>query len=339
MSTRSIPLQPVATLVSEEAGARSLPRRRLLRAAALGALAASAWPVLADDTKLLRVGFQKGGGLLGLLKAQGRLEKRFGPLGWTISWHEFPAGPQLLEALNAGSVDVGYTGAPPPIFAQAAEKDLVYIGAEPGGPSTESIVVLPASTLHGVAELKGKRVAVQKGSSSHYLLLAALRKAGLEFTEIQPVYLAPADARAAFESGRVDAWAIWDPYLAAVQATLRVRVLADYGQLLRPNAFYEASRRFVSQYPNETGLLLDELAALGAWATANPALVAEQLAPLVGLPVEVVLVWQQRSRYGVQPMDPATVATQQKVADLFFEHKLIPKKIDVAAAVWRWPKA
>lgn len=312
-------------------------RRSLLQ---LGAalLASAAWPALADEARTLRIGFQKGGGLLGVLKAQGKLEKALAAQGWTVTWHEFPAGPQLLEALNAGSVDFGYTGAPPPIFAQAAGKDIVYVGAEPSGTSTEAIVVKAESALTAVADLKGKRVAVQKGSSANFLLVAALRKADLAFSDIEPIYLPPADARAAFESGRIDAWTIWDPYLSAIQASLKVRVLADYTGLLHPNSFYESSRAFTQRAPRQLSLLLEELSRAGAWAVANPARVAEQLAPQLGLPKEVIETWQRRTSYGVQPIDANIVAMQQKVADTFFAEKLIPKPIKVADVVWRWER-
>lgn len=318
----------------------SSPRRRWLRAA--GALAATplvaAWPARADGPHTLRVGFQKGGGLLALLKAQGQLEKRLGAQGWDVTWHEFPAGPQLLEALNAGSVDFGYTGAPPPIFAQAADKDLLYAGAEPTGPTAEAIIVKSGAALSSVASLRGKRVAVQKGSSANYLLVAALESAGVSYGEIQPIYLPPADARAAFESDRVDAWSIWDPYLAASQAALPVRVLVDYSHLLQPNSFYEASRSLATGAPQVLGLVLDELSRAGAWAVANPRAVAELLAPQLGLPADVVEVWQRRTRYGVQPIDATVIATQQKVADTFVQHNLIPRHIDVASAVWHWQR-
>jgi sulfonate transport system substrate-binding protein len=313
-------------------------RRRLLEGAAILTACAAA-PVLADDGRTLSIGFQKGGGLLVLLKAQGSLEKSFGAQGWRVEWHEFPAGPQLLEAMDAGSIDFGYTGAPPPIFAQAAGKDLVYVGAEPNSPTAEAIVVKPGSPVASLADLKGKRVAVQKGSSANFLLVAALEKAGVSFADIEPTYLPPADARAAFESDRVDAWSIWDPYLAAVQASLKVRVLADYTNILKTNSFYEASRKFSTLHPKELGVVLAELAKTGAWAQANPHPVAELLAPQVGLPVEVVEVWQRRTRYGVQPVDATLIAGQQKVADTFLEHKLIPRKIEVASAIWRWQRA
>jgi sulfonate transport system substrate-binding protein len=237
--------------------------------------------------------------------------------------------------MNAGSLDFGYTGAPPPIFAQAADDDLVYVGAEPIGLSTEAIVAKRRSNVAGVLDLKGKSVAVQKGSSAYYLLVEALDAAGLELSDIVPVYLAPAYARAAFESDRVDAWSIWDPYLAGAQASIELRVIADYSNLPETFGFYVASRTFANLSSREMLLLLEQLATTGAWVVANPHAAAELLAPQVGLPLTVVEAWQRRTRYGVKPIDAAVIASQQKVADAFFQHHLIPKKIDIARAVWR----
>ncbi|WP_419789459.1 aliphatic sulfonate ABC transporter substrate-binding protein, partial [Pseudomonas petrae] len=162
------------------------------------------------DPAELRIGYQKGSIALVLAKEQGLLEKRFPDTH--VQWIEFPAGPQMLEALNIGALDVGSTGDIPPLFAQAAGADLLYIGAEPAKPQAETLLVAADSPLHQVADLEGKKVAFQKGSSSHNLILRALNHAGLKYTDIQPVYLSPADARAAFEQGSVDAWAIWEPF-------------------------------------------------------------------------------------------------------------------------------
>lgn len=312
--------------------------RRLARlcgvlAVTLGLLA----PVQAAD-QALRIGYQKGGGLLAVLKAQGTLEQALGAQGYQVSWREFQAGPQLLEALNAGSVDVGYTGSPPPIFAQAAGIDLVYLGAEPASEKVEAIVVPNGSALQAVSELKGKKVAVQKGSSANFLLVAALNKAGLTLKDIQPVYLAPADARAAFANGSVDAWAIWDPYLAAIQQSQSVRVLADYQGLLHANSFYEGSRRFADAHPQAIRLLLAELAKAGAWANAHKPEVSRILAEQIGLPEAVTATWQARTGYGVTPLTPEIIAIQQQTADIFQAQGLIPRKVDVSQAVWQAPR-
>ncbi|MET0266795.1 MAG: sulfonate ABC transporter substrate-binding protein [Duganella sp.] len=286
----------------------------------------------------IRIGFQKGSGLLSLIKAQGTMEKAL--TGHKIKWIEFPAGPQMLEALNAGSIDFGSTGAPPPVFAQAAGIDLMYVGAEPAPVNSEAIFVAKDSPLRTVAALKGKRVAFQKGSGSHFLLASALQKAGLKISDIVPVYLSPSDARAAFASGSIDAWVVWDPYFASAQQAYQVRVLADYTGLPLANGFYLASRRFVQQSPQLVSSLLDQVALSGQWANAHPKDVGATLAQQTGLPTAIAATWIARSRFGATPVTPEIVANQQRVADLFFEQKLIPKPVSIASRVWTWqPRA
>jgi sulfonate transport system substrate-binding protein len=174
-------------------------------AVAILATTAALWTRAQTPPATLRIGFQKGSLNLALLKSYGLLEQRLP--GTKVQWTEFPAGPQLLEALALGSVDLGATGDAPPVFAQAAGKDVVYVGAEPPKPDSSAVLVKPDSALRTLADLKGKRVALQKGSSAHFLTVRAVRQAGLAWADIQPVYLPPADARAAFERGSVDAWA------------------------------------------------------------------------------------------------------------------------------------
>src|SRR5450432_2556146 len=163
--------------------------RRGFTALPLALVLASGQARAADKT--IRVGFQKYGTLI-LLKARGALEQRLDPLGYRVTWAEFPGGPQLLEALNAGAIDVGSTGEAPPIFAQAAGAGLVYFAHEPPAPLGEAIVVP-----------KGRKIVLNKGSNVHYLLVKALEKAGIAYSDVQTVFLPPADARAAFERGAV----------------------------------------------------------------------------------------------------------------------------------------
>jgi sulfonate transport system substrate-binding protein len=222
---------------------KRLAKRRtlgLLSAAAVGAVASSlpAW-ALAQNKSTLRIGYQKYGTLT-ILKARGTLEKRLAAQGVEVKWTEFPAGPVLLEGLNVGSIDFGTVGEAPPIFAQAAGANLVYVANEPPAPLSEAIVVPKTSTLKTVADLKGKKVALNKGSNVHYLLVKALEKAGLDYKDVQVVYLPPSDARAAFERGSVDAWVIWDPFLAAAEKQLGARILADGKGLVANHQFFLA---------------------------------------------------------------------------------------------------
>jgi len=290
----------------------------------------------AADT--IRIGFQKGGGLLTMLKQQGAVEKALAPRGTQVRWIEFPAGPQMLEALNAGSIDFGTTGAPPPIFAQAAGIDVVYVGAEPPPVQSEAIIVKPDSPIRTVAQLKGKKVAFAKGSGSHLLLVSALHKAGLSLRDVQAVFLGPSEARAAFDGGSVDAWVVWDPYLAAAQKAYGARVVADYTGLLQANGFYLSSRPFLQRSPGTVAVLLEQIAAAGQWANTHQKEMVALMAPQVGVAPDVITTWLGRAHAGVTPVTPAIVANQQKVADLFYQEKLIPRPVTIAGHTWTWQR-
>jgi sulfonate transport system substrate-binding protein len=282
----------------------------------------------------LRIGYQKSASLFVLQKAQGTLEKKLAPLGFGVKWVEFPAGPQLLEGLNVGAVDVGYVGEAPPIFAQAAGAQFVYFGYDPAAPRAEAILVTKDSPIKSVADLKGKKVALNKGSNVHYLLVKQLEKHGLKITDITPVYLAPADGRAAFESKNVDAWVIWDPFQAAAEKATGARVLADgTGNVVNNYQYYLGARNFVSKNPKVIEALFEDSVAQGIWLKKNLRQAAELIAPLQGLPVEVVELALQRYEFNVKPITPAVAADQQTIADTFFELKLIPKAIKVNEAV------
>ncbi|RKU04994.1 aliphatic sulfonate ABC transporter substrate-binding protein [Burkholderia sp. Nafp2/4-1b] len=309
--------------------------RWITRTAATALVAVAATSAFAQGSadKLVRIGYQKAG-LLAVVKTQGALEARLKPLGYDVQWFEFPAGPQLLEALNANSIDFGYTGAPPPVFAQAAGVRFVYVAAEPPSPHNEAIFVKADSPVRSLSDLRGKKVALQKGSSANYLLLEALKKAGVRYDEIRPVYLPPADARAAFESGNVDAWAVWDPYYAAAQNSLKIRTLSDYTGLTPANNFYEATRTFAEQHADVVGTILKQLRETGLWVNGHPAETAALIAPKVGLPQPLVETWIKRVPFGAVPIDDKIVAVQQGVADAFYAAKLIPQKLSVADNAW-----
>jgi sulfonate transport system substrate-binding protein len=287
-----------------------------------------------SQDNLLRIGFQKSASLLTLQKAQGTLEKKLAAQGVSVRWVEFPAGPQLLEGLNVGAVDVGFVGEAPPVFAQAAGANFVYIGHDPASPQAEAIVVPKDSPIKTVADLKGKKIALNKGSNVHYLLVRALEKAGLRYTDVQPQFLAPADARAAFERGSVDAWAIWDPFLSAAEKQAGARVLVDGRHGVAQNyAFYVAERGYVQRRPQVIRTLFEDSLEQAKWIKANLPQAAALIAPLQGLDIAVVEQALQRYQFGVQPLSPAVAAEQQKLADAFAELKLIPKPVRIADAL------
>src|SRR6202048_2360091 len=279
--------------------------------------------------KVVRIGFQKYGKLV-LLKGKGSLEGKLKPLGYTVSWTEFPSGPPLLEALNVGSIDFGITGETPPIFAQAAGAPLVYLAYDPPAPRGEAILVPKDSPLKSVADLRGKKVALNKGSNVHYLLVRALEQAGLKYTDIQPVFLAPADALAAFTRGSVDAWVIWDPYEAAAEASTGARILADGTGLVANHQFYFSSKKFLAGDAKAVDVVLEALNEADEWTRNNIQTVAAQLSASIGLPPSVLAVSLKRESYGILPISDEVIASQQRIADTFVGLGLLPKAITVS---------
>jgi sulfonate transport system substrate-binding protein len=296
---------------------------------ALMALAPFALAQKADN--VLRIGYQKYGTLV-LLKARGSLEKRLAPLHVEVQWTEFPAGPQLLEGLNVGSIDLGTAGEAPPIFAQAAGADLVYVGNEPPASAGEAILVPKDSPIKAVAELKGKKVALNKGSNVHFLLVKLLEQARVNYNDIDTIFLTPADARAAFERGSVDAWAIWEPFLAAAQRQTGARILADGNGVVSNHQFFLASRPYASKRADVVTIVLEEVAAVDQWAKTNRKEAAAALQPQIGLDQATLELALSRGGYGVTPVSDAVLAEQQRIADAFYDLKLIPKRITVRDA-------
>jgi len=285
-----------------------------------------------EELRTVRVGYQKYGSL-NVMKAQGVFDRLLAAKGVHVEWFFFPAGPQLLEALNAGSIDLGHTGEAPPIFAQAAGVPLVYIGNEPPYPAGEAILVPKDSNIRSVADLKGKKVAFNRGSNVHYLLLKAVEQAGLKYQDIHPVYLPPADGRAAFEGGSVDAWAIWDPYLTAAQAATGARILVDGTNLVANREFFLGSKKFVEAHPEVIEVLHEAVEKASQWSTERPQEVAEFLSPQVGIDAKILETIVRRQPSGFKPIDAPVISDQQRIADAFFQLNLIPKAVLVREAV------
>lgn len=280
----------------------------------------------------LNIGFQKYG-ILPIVKERGTLETALKEQGVNIRWVEFPAGPQLLEGLNVGSVAFGEAGEAPPIFAQAANSNLVYIANQPAAPKSEALIVQKDSNIKTVQDLKGKRVALNKGSNVHYLLLKLLEKNHLQLSDIEAVYLPPSDARAAFERGAVDAWVIWDPFFAAAEDQIGARVIATGENLVSNHQFYLADRNFAEQNPQVLKTVVNELNTTTQWVESNQAEASKLLEKPTGLSPNVLKTSISRMGFGVTPISAQVAKEQQYVADAFYKQKLIPNKINIQAAI------
>ncbi|HWK45223.1 MAG TPA: aliphatic sulfonate ABC transporter substrate-binding protein [Stellaceae bacterium] len=315
----------------------SLTRRSLgLSALALAAatLPFPGLPLAARAATPLRIGYQKNGALVIL-----RQQKRLDGLGFAVEWHEFASGPPLLEAVNAGAVDFGATGDTPPIFAQAAGADFVYVGAQPVAGANQAILVPRNSPIRGLADLKGKRIAYTKGSSAHNVIVSALVSVGLTPADIQSVFLQPPEAAAAFRNGALDAWVIWDPFLAIAEADPATRVLATAEGIAPTNSFFLARRSYAEQHPAVILAMLDAINGAADWARGHPAELADIMAEVTGVPLAVQRVAAPRGVYATQPLDATIIGRQQAIADSFASLRIIPAPIDIRAAVWTPPTA
>lgn len=285
----------------------------------------------------LRIGYQKSSTLITVLKTRGTLEQRLAPLGVKVSWHEFASGLPLLEALNVGSVNLSADVADTvPVFALAAGANLTYVAQEAPSPTAQAIVVKADSPVRSVADLKGRRVGFAKAAGVHYLLIAALERNGLAFKDIQPAYLTPADGRAAFERGAIDAWVIWDPHLSAVQRQAGARVLSDGTGLAQYQRYYLASTPFAQAHPDVIKVVYDALAETGRWVKQSPTDAASLLAPVWGLDVATVEQANGRRSYDVRLVEAGGLKEQQAIADVFTREGLLPRKVNATAVpIWK----
>lgn len=280
----------------------------------------------------LNIGFQKYG-LLPIVKQRGDLDQALKAQGIQVKWVEFPAGPQLLEGLNVGSVVFGESGEAPPIFAQAASPNLVYVANQPAAPNAEALIVQKNSPIQSIQDLKGKRVALNKGSNVHYLLLKLLEKNQLTLQDIQVVYLPPADARAAFEKGAVDAWVIWDPFFAAAEQQIGARVLATGQNLVSNHQFYLADRKFSEQHPEVLKTVVQQLNQTTEWVKTHQDDAARLLEKPTALDFNILKTSISRMGFGVTPLSSDVIQQQQYVADAFYQQKLIPQPLKIQDAI------
>ena len=274
----------------------------------------------------LTVGDQKGGSKA-LLQASGQLDE----LPYEVEWKEFTSGPPLLEALNAGAIDIGGVGNTPPLFAAAASSELTVVAGDTMGAKGDTIVVPEDSKVDDVAELEGKDIAVAKGSSANYNLLAQLDRAGVGFDEVNVQYLQPADALAAFSAGHVDAWAIWDPYTAQAELEEDARVLVDGGGLVNGMTFQAAAPDALEDKATEAAIedYVARLAEAKVWSNTHREEWAEVWSDETGLPVDVTSRAVNRRVATPVAIDERVIASEQEMADAFVDAGLLPEQFDV----------
>lgn len=284
----------------------------------------------------IRIGWQKFG-ILAIAKQQGAIEKRLSSRGISVQWSEFSSGPPLLEALGANALDFGPTGDVPPLFAQAAGGDLLYVGTYKPPKAFHGILVHKDSPIQKIEDLKGKKVAYKRGSSAHNFLFKALESVGLTPADIENVDLTPQDAGAAFKSGGIDAWAIWDPFFAVAESDPQARLLVTSEGIVEPWGYFLGNGEFTKANPEVITEILDELGKIGTAAQADIDGTAKQLAAITGVKEEITKVTLTRAGADlgkIALVSDDAVKYQQQLADDFYALKVLPKQLTVSDIVW-----
>jgi sulfonate transport system substrate-binding protein len=273
---------------------------------------------LSDVT--LQIGDQKGG-TESLLRAADALNG----LPYKVNFSTFTSGPPQIEAATAGKIDFAITGNTPPIFGAAADARVKVVAAYDGSGQGDKILVHDDSPLRTVADLRGKRIAVGKGSSAHGNVLAQLNRAGLSPSDVQLVFLQPADALGAFTQRQVDAWGIWDPYTAQAEADVPVRSIAEATGVTNGAGFGVASDETLADPKRNSALsdLLVRYAKAARWAKDNPDKWAQSYAAAVGLDPKVAAASQGRSLRLPVPLSDQLLSSEQELTDLFARSKQI----------------
>ena len=287
--------------------------------------------------KTIRIGYQKEG-ILVIAQQQRRLEDALDKKNINVEWVDFQSGPPLLDALNDGLIDYGTTGDAPPIFAQAAGAKIVYVAAQESSGAGEGILVHSDSKIDKLADLRGKKIAFVKGSSAHTLLIAALAKGGVNYSEIMPVYLSLTEGAAAFANHSIDAWVVWDPYFAVTEKLPNSRVLTTSQGLTLENDFFLTRADFLKSNPDLVILINNILADAAKWAANHRDEAAQILSDATGIDIKTQTKMVYRTNYAVGPIRPAVIAEQQHTADNYKKLGLIAKKVKVKDIVWVWPK-
>lgn len=304
-----------------------MQRRSLIAVLTAAVLLAGCGAKGGDGQTVLKVGSQKGG-TKAVLIASGALEG----VPYKIEWSEFAAAQPLLEAVGAGAVDLGEAGDAPFLFAYASGSRIKAVQAGKSGGSSTALLVRKGSPIHGLADLRGKKIATGRGSIGHYLLLRLLEDAGLKPTDVQVVFLNPGDAKAAFTSGAIDGWVTWGSYVALAKLYDDATVLADGAGRLSGYGFEAASEAAIAGKRPQVEDFLRRLAKARRWAGEHPKEFAAALSRETGLQPDVALYTVQQYRIAPSAIDDKAVAEATAVLDRFRAAGAVSSTRDPAGA-------
>jgi sulfonate transport system substrate-binding protein len=282
----------------------------------------------------IRIGIQQSLGPLLLAKEKGWFEKELEKDGVNVQWIEFQSGPPHFEAMASNNLDFGVVGNSPVIAAQAANIEFKEISKAAEGVKGDAIIVPQGSKINSLKDLKGKKIAVAKGSSGFNFLYEALQHAGLKASEVEMIQLQPDEAQAAFDTHKVDAWAIWEPFISYEVIKNKARIVADGEDLQAYSpSFIVARTGFIKEHPDLTVQFLKIYEKSRRWQNDHFNEAAEIYAKAKKLDKDVVLRALRNNPSLNEPITDDIIQAQQKTADFQYAQHIIKTKIDTSKVV------
>lgn len=273
----------------------------------------------------LVIGDQKGG-VEALLRAAGELDH----VPYPVTFAQFQAAAPLLEALNAGAVDVAWAGDAPTTYALANGTPARIVSAHRSNGRGTALLVRPGSPIGTVADLRGRAVATGRGSIGHALLLSALKRAGVAQSAVRLVNLLPGEAKTALEAGAVDAWSTWGVFVAQAELVDHDRRIVDGGDgVLSGLGYLNALDTAIAAKRPEIADLVARAARAARWANAHVEDYARYWSGLVGVGFEVALASFSTAPSLAVRIDAGVIDAQQQTADLYAEAGVIHGRVNV----------
>ncbi|ADP31359.1 aliphatic sulfonate ABC transporter substrate-binding protein [Bacillus atrophaeus] len=286
------------------------------------------------ELKEINIGIQQSLSPLLIAKEKGWFEEAFEKEGIKVKWTEFQSGPPQFEGLAADKLDFSQVGNSPVISGQAAGISFKEIGLSQDGLKANGILVKKDSGIHNLKDLKGKKIAVAKGSSGFDFLYKALDQEGLSAGDVNIIQLQPDEATSAFENGAVDAWSIWEPYLSIETLKHEAKIIAngESTDLYSPG-FTLVRTKFADEYPDEVVRFLKVYDKAVAWQKKHREEAADLYADIKNLDKEVVKNVLNNTEPLNEVINDDIIKAQQETADFQYRTKAINKKIDVKEVV------
>jgi len=284
-----------------------------------------------SDLQTVTVGYQKGDPF-DIAKQRGEFVKKMKTKGYKVVWKEFQDGNSLMQALKAGSINYARTGDTPPVSALSTGTKLTYVAAGASKAKGSGILVSKNSSISSIKELKGKKVAYTKGTSSQYMILAALKKAGLSADDITWVNMDQSSASVAFSKGKVDAWATWDPYTSQAEITQNAKLLTNGVGITNNRDYILALQSYAKENTETSKYLIKYLEEDMQWANSNHDELIKMMSDSLKVSKSVVKKMVERRTYGISAMNSTYAEEEQEIADLFYEDNLVENKVTISSS-------